>query len=312
MVGLLMLLGVTLFASGLFGSDDDGDDSPSAGSEPTDPQTTPIGQVLGTSGADTLGGTQDADTIRGAGGPDSITGAGGDDRLFGDTGNDSITGGNGDDYLAGGFGQDVVLGQNGDDFLWGGEGDDRLWGGEGDDLIIGGGNNDVLGGGAGDDVLVGNLDIINNSLVAGPTGEADRLFGGPGDDQLLLGNGDFGTGNDGEDAFNVMVGTTDTPVIRDFEPTEDVLVVFYDPDIYGELTTDPNDTSGADLVSFGEDQQPDGDVLLSLVGSNSSVPASGLPLVTVKDQASNFLATADVQLVTITALENAAISQTRI
>lgn len=138
------------------------------------------------------------------------------------------------DTLRGGFG-DTLMGEGGQDTLLGGKGNDHLLGGDGDDLLRAGGGDNFLEGGDGDDLLLG---VESHSDAAtglewmltpadGPS--HDILDGGAGDDVLRMGHGDIGIGGEGDDIFEVQADTPsteeDVPVIEDFDPEHDRLVL---------------------------------------------------------------------------------------
>ena len=126
------------------------------------------GEILGTSGNDTISGTNGDDVICAGAGNDVVNGLGGDDLIFLQAGSDRGSGGSGDDDIIGGKGNDSISGNGGGDVLRGKGGSDRLAGGGGRDILLGGGGRDQLRGGAGGDDLRGSRGN-------------DRLFGGPGD-----------------------------------------------------------------------------------------------------------------------------------
>jgi peroxidase len=116
------------------------------------------------------------------------------DRIGGSDGNDTLNGEDGRDLIIGFAGNDRLYGEFGDDDLFGGTGSDRLMGGRGDDALSGEGGKDRLAGGAGDDIL----------------------SGGDGHDVLI--------GGAGYDNFVFQSGESEYDVIRDFDPSEDLLV----------------------------------------------------------------------------------------
>jgi len=73
------------------------------------PESIPVtGDILGTSGSDTLIGTS---------GDDKIYGFSGKDKLYGNAGNDQLFGGDGNDILAGNAGIDILTGDSGRDIF---------------------------------------------------------------------------------------------------------------------------------------------------------------------------------------------------
>ena len=178
------------------------------------------------------------DTVWGGLGNDSLVGQAGDDVLAGGAGNDSLAGCEGDDSLTGDTGKDTLLGGEGHDWLDGDDDDDWLSGGSGNDSLTGGGGGDDLDGGTGDDWLSGLEDESDPQ-------DFDFLNGGAGNDHILLGAGDYATGGDGEDEFVVRDWLDETTVshIADYDPTDDQLVIVYDPAVHVDpvLTVGPNE-----------------------------------------------------------------------
>ena len=115
---------------------------------------TPINEIVGGNGRDTLNGTD---------GFDSIKGANGKDKLSGLEGNDTLNGGNGKDILDGGLGNDVLTGGNGKDIfvLATGEGADTITDfNDGKDLI-----------GLSDGLTFAELSFAGNSILFDDTKE---------------------------------------------------------------------------------------------------------------------------------------------
>ena len=195
-------------------------------------------QVNGYAGADTLiGGAGDdqligddgTDTLLGGEGNDTLDGGDGDDFLLGEGGNDSLTGGQGRDALSGGDGADSLNGGTHADFLDGGAGNDALMGWLGDDKLYGGAGADVLMGGDGNDYLDGTA---QESAQVPLSDRQDYLNGDTGNDTIVAGPGDWATGGEGADEFD-LAGWLDqgggVVTITDYDPAEDRLVLVYDP-----------------------------------------------------------------------------------
>ncbi|ETW11304.1 type I secretion target repeat-containing protein [Roseivivax marinus] len=229
---------------------------------------------LGTDADESFAGTGRTDVIDGAAGADIVTGGAGDDSLSGGAGDDLVAGEGGDDTLHGDAGEDILRGGGGADLLFGHDGDDHLDGGEGEDVLFGGLGADALSGGAGDDALHGREGA---DTLTGGAGQ-DTLMGGDGDD-LLRGTADadggidFLNGQDGDDtleagAADVLSGgeghdlfrlgselTTDPARLADFDPSEDKIVILYNPgqpvpDV--ALVPDPDDVGVVSLTVDGE------------------------------------------------------------
>ena len=116
--------------------------------------------------------------------------------LIGTPADELLIGGNSVDLLFGGQGNDIIFGRGGTDLLFGGEGIDVLFGGTGDDLLVGQQGIDFLFGQQGNDILVGSR----------------------GNDVLL--------GGSGNDAFVYDLEQNGTDIIIDFNPLEDLIVLF--------------------------------------------------------------------------------------
>ena len=215
-------------------------------SDSPNPPTSEPGDLVGTSGDDTLTGTNGANVLNGAGG---------DDKLFGLNGNDTLKGGDGTDRLYGGSGDDRLEGGNGNDYLRDDGGKDKFIGGAGTDTasyygwyastaantktlevnLSTGANNsadtyssieNLLGSNTQKDVLTGT----NGANVLNGAGGDDKLFGLNGNDTLKGGNGNdlLYAGDDnnhlfggsGADTF-VFELETGTNTIHDFEANKD-------------------------------------------------------------------------------------------
>lgn len=203
-------------------------------------------EIYGGDGADLLSARGGDDWVDAGAGNDAVWAGDGDDWVWGDNGNDTLTGEAGADSLAGGDGKDSLAGGGDDDSLTGGAGNDTLIGGEGndwlggdddEDWLVGGIGNDTLFGGSGRDELDGG---VGNDAVWGVEDgpqEADFLNGQDGNDTLFVGAGDYATGGEGEDQFVIQEWMSENLVanIMDYDPTQDQLVVVYDPTVH----TDP-------------------------------------------------------------------------
>ncbi|WP_071674345.1 calcium-binding protein [Nioella nitratireducens] len=156
-----------------------------------------------------------------------IFGTGAADAMHGDTGNDEIHGADGNDDISGFDGDDDLYGDGGDDLIAGGTGDDTLAGGDGNDSLAGDTGSDTLDGGDG----------------------SDTLDGGPGDDLLILGDGDMAMGGDGEDQFLTRADVPDdVPILSDFMPGVDTILVRYDGDTPPEITFEENAENNSTAV----------------------------------------------------------------
>lgn len=184
-------------------------------------------RVDGGSGSanDSLSGGNGADVLIGRDGDDYLSGGAGEDTLLGGSGQDTLYGGDDADSLHAGAGNDSVFGGNGDDRVVAGDGDDRVRGDHGADTLLGGSGMDTLYGGAGDDKLFGGDDADSLFGDAG----ADDLRGEAGADTLFGGYQDFAEdlllGGSGADTFEMHGADGVADVIRDFEPSEDIIDV---------------------------------------------------------------------------------------
>lgn len=291
---LLVFLGLGLLAAFAGGSGGGGPDD-GEGSEPPNPTLegtslpdslpgTDFDDVIfgregddtieGFVGNDYLDGNADDDSILGGIGDDSLFGGGEDDLLFGEGGADFLRGGENADYLDGGPQDDTLEGAKGTDTLFGGTGDDYLRGGPGNDSLDGGADADILDGGSGVDTLIG----ISGDFETAPdedTDAGDRLEGWNGADIIVMGNGDeaygeysSGVADSAGDSFvSGIWADTDPPIVRDYDPTADRLLLYYDADASPapEVTTTPIEVAGETTFEIALD-----DVTLMLVDVGTS------------------------------------------
>lgn len=248
-----------------------------------------VATIVGTDELDHLVGTAGSDVIMGLGADDVILGRGGNDRVCGGGGSDQLFGGDGKDRLAGqgdpSPSRDLIFPSG--DTLAGGHGDDVLYGGgPSKDLRYG----DVasfrgaVGGvivnlatgeshGQGDDRLVGVEGIIGsdhadylrsvggfgevhagkgNDRLVSATGR-ERLLGGGGVDHLVLGAGDFGYGNAGDDVLKMKATGH---AIAEGDGGDDTFIGGPGPDtFYGFYTGFDQDVArghgGSDVIALG-------------------------------------------------------------
>jgi len=229
--------------------------------------------ITGDAGEDALSGTTQGDAIFGNEGADTLSGQGGADELYGDAGDDSLTGGDGTDFLSGGSGDDTLSGGTGNDLLFGQDGDDSLSGGADDDYLQGGFGADTLLGGDGDDRLDGTFSSGTGGFGPEDQDSGDLLSGGDGDDTILIGAGDEALGGDGADTFASGPYIELAEVaghVQDFDPSQDVIEVLYDPD----LTPDPDITIEDFLDGTGANVLLDGQIILRVSGAQGLDPAT--------------------------------------
>lgn len=179
----------------------------------------------------------------------------GNDTIYGYVGRDTLVGGGGDDILSGGQNDDSLSASSGRNQLFGGDGSDTLTGGTGSDFLYGGprgsGNLDILTGGGGADVFLlsysedanagsgfwGKYFAANVNTV---TGDAVKggIVGALADGIQTFSTGFLSSALGGvgavlaEDFLSWIesLGPSTKPkedvlVIRDFDPSQDVLVL---------------------------------------------------------------------------------------
>jgi Ca2+-binding RTX toxin-like protein len=174
----------------------------------------------------TVNGGKTSNTIKGGNQGNNIDGGDGDDNISGGNGNDILTGGLGIDKLIGGLGNDIYSVDNIADVV-----EEVL--NSGVDLVkstvdyvladnvenlelLGGNLNGT--GNALDNIITGTA---GNNILDGGLGN-DTLLGGLGNDTLIGGAGlDTLTGGAGIDTF--VLRALDGDVIKDFNPTQDVI-----------------------------------------------------------------------------------------
>ena len=208
--------------------------------------------------------------MNGDNGEDSIFGEIGEDLIDGGEGSDFIDGGNNDDIIGGFSEADILKGANGNDIMLGNNGDDNLKGQFGNDTLMGGGYYLGLDGDQSAEFMAAlqaakadpallaqynaltvksdavfinsdyfaNVDLTREGLDQ--TDGADTLYAGEGNDVLHIATDDVALGGGGEDEFNVHISQfvigDFLPKIADFEPTEDRIVITYDPDNTSNVT----------------------------------------------------------------------------
>lgn len=244
--------------------------------------------ISGGAGDDQLGGRDGNDTIAGEAGADIVYAGAGDDVVTGGDGADNLQGEDGADQLDGGAGADLLAGHNGDDSAFGGSGDDSLLGGSGNDTLTGGSGNDWLNGGYDNDVLQGDQgsdtldgDFGNDTLIGHGAGvadpEVDFLNGGEGDDLLIVGNGDYASGNQGADTFALgdWLGQDDFAKIQDYDPAEDQIMVVYDALAHPDPMITLEQQDGSDDVTVLLDGLP-----LGLIAGGAGLTADAIRLTT--------------------------------
>lgn len=197
--------------------------------------------LIGGTGGDRLEGGHGKDIIHAGAGNDTVIGGGearGADHINADDGNDSLfnvygvaRGGNGNDYISGSgklmgdAGNDTITGTgkleggSGNDSIAGGLGADMVRGGSGNDTISGLGGDDMLLGGDGDDVLLANgVAFSRAGFNPAYFGGTDYMYGGAGADTFVFGH---------------KLGTQNA-VVRDFEATEDRILLKTNDDLTAE------------------------------------------------------------------------------
>ena len=195
---------------------------------------------------------------------------GGNDTVTSGSGSDTIDAGNGDDYVQSGDGDDVVTLGSGNDF-WSdiaGRGS-STWGGN--DSVSGGNGNDTLKSLGGADTLFGNEgnDVLNGAdFVPHEPGEQhkDFLSGGSGNDSIYAYDGDTVLTGSGEDVVTLFSNSDfrseDAVVIKDFDPTKDVLQI--------RITNELQTSNMSDVTYKGSD------------GSTITIAVGGIDIVTLE------------------------------
>ncbi|MEO3472236.1 hypothetical protein AAFN86_10240 [Roseomonas sp. CAU 1739] len=187
--------------------------------------------------------------------PAPYSGTDGDDTIAGFDGNDTIIGGGGNNILSGGDGNDSIAASAGSNQLFGGDGSDTVTGGTGSDFLYGGprgtGYLDILSGGGGADIfMLSYTEAANDgSGFWGKFFEADvsTITGGSvktglanifKDGSEAIGTGFVAAALGGvgevlvtgflswiESLGPVVTPQEDVLVVRDFDPSQDVLVL---------------------------------------------------------------------------------------
>ena len=195
---------------------------------------------------------------------------GGNDTVTSGSGSDTIDAGNGDDRVQSGDRGDVVTLGSGNDYwsdiagrgssTWGGN--DNVFGGNGNDTLSSLGGADTLFGNEGNDMLDGE------DIVPHEPGEQhkDFLSGGSGNDSIYAYDGDTVLTGSGEDVVTLFSNSDfrseDAVVIKDFDPTKDVLQIM----IPNELQT----SNMSDVTYKGTD------------GSTITIAVGGIDIVTLE------------------------------
>jgi hypothetical protein len=128
-------------------------------------------------------------------------------------------------HFFGGTADEHAIALNDGATLAGGAGNDTLESDDGSAELHGDSGNDILLGNVQREIFQGgSTDRINHHLDF----SSDSLFGGSGDDQLFFGRRDEATGGTGADHFTIFdnYDDGDAAVIRDFDPSEDRLVIY--------------------------------------------------------------------------------------
>ena len=219
-----------------------------------------IGEDLidGGNNNDIIGGFSEADILGGANGNDMMWGNNGNNDLKGQSGNDIFVGGGGDDGLAVGLGNDTLMvsgyglnldGDQSAEFM------SALQAAKADPALLAQYNALTV---KSDAVFINsdyfaNVDLTREGLDQ--TDGADTLYAGEGDDVLQIATDDVAVGACGEDEFNAhnsqFVSGKPVPLIADFEPTEDKIVITYDPTAMSNTTISYTSVENGLLVNVG-------------------------------------------------------------
>ncbi|MBP1853588.1 beta strand repeat-containing protein, partial [Rhizobium halophytocola] len=188
--------------------------------------TSYLGALALSDGADILIGGSGEDVLHGQLGDDILAGGGGDDTLSGGTGNDIITGGTFQFTSPGGVIDVAHLDLSHPlssplsiSVLDAADGDDTIYGGAGDDILVGGGGDDSMYGEGGADLLVGDFATIKttsamivqsviSTFATSANAGTDKLDGGKGNDILMAGGAKAGETETlvDVDGDNVLIG----------------------------------------------------------------------------------------------------------
>ncbi|NCO17021.1 MAG: calcium-binding protein, partial [Alphaproteobacteria bacterium] len=147
------------------------------------------------------------------------------------------------------------------------------------DWLNGGYDNDILHGDQGSDTLDG--DFGNDTLIGHDAGAADTevdfLNGGEGDDLLIVGNGDYASGNQGADTFALgdWLDQGEFARIQDYDPAEDQIVVVYDALVHPDPVLTLEQQDGSDDVTVLLDGLP-----LGLIAGGAGLTADAIQLTT--------------------------------
>lgn len=269
--------------------------------------------VSGESSDDTLFGGAGDDTLTGGLGRDFVFGESGTDEVLGGEWDDVLDGGTGDDLLVGFSGNDSLMGGANSDTLSGGSGDDMLLGGLGSDSLEGSMGDDTLSGGNafsfGDDLPIdfnatpelaaalralqesdpalatsgSNVDILASAPFSGidpatalPISDdtsADYLSGGDGDDVIYLDQRDVGVGGAGADEFRLNSAAALPITVMDYDSTEDMIFIEYEPSGGAGPTVTVTDNSGNAQILV------DGNLLATLRGAAGAITPADVNLV---------------------------------
>jgi Ca2+-binding RTX toxin-like protein/LysM repeat protein len=231
------------------------------------------GELLGTTGNDTITGTSGNDIIKGLGGSDTLNGGLGNDTIIaaGNTAS-TINGNDGNDIIKGSSSDDIIHGNGHNDTIYGNAGNDTITGDDGIDTIYGGDGADNIDGGIGNDIIFSGNGLINdvNLVLNNESRESDTIHGGDGDDTI---HGEGGNENLYGDAGNDYIyagnggDNIDGGIGNDFIAgglgVDNIIGGSGNDIIQGELNYD--DTKGADDTIHGNDGD---DVLIGGAGND--------------------------------------------
>ena len=199
-------------------------------------------QDTGGAGKDTLHrienleGSRFADTLRGNAGNNVLSGGGGNDRLLGGDGADRIEGGAGADVLDGGKGADTMIGGTGNDLYYINNVGDAVF----ESHAKADGTGTPLGG---TDKVITTIDYAlpasveqlflakGAGAIRGTGNNAANVIVGNESDNFIFGGGgaDRLTGRLGADTFKLNPLGTGIPIITDFAPGTDHLLIASNP-----------------------------------------------------------------------------------
>jgi len=273
------------------GSGSDSDDDDEVKQDDSGPDDSMV--LIGTPEQDMLDGGDNNDLILGLEDDDTVTGGDGDDLINPGEGNDSVDGGDGDDVIVAALDlSDIVLKGETEPFVSEDADPDKIL----DVLDI-----DLADPPGLQELLTRAANIAVEEEISEEF-DGDIVNGGDGDDEILIGTYDTATGGEGGDDYliasidanllemgqeirapiiedEVVIEANPVPLITDFDPEEDTIVMEGTLDSFDRNDEAPREVTGlvfydeeADetririisnrLMAQGDDTAPDTDVVV--------------------------------------------------